>query len=833
VDLHNKGERVYRLLGCELTYHGQLPRPGETLEYDIHVDGHANQGPIRLMFFHYACVIDGEPRLTVQHGQAGFFTHEELAGSAGCLWTPEEQEIVEQPRLDPAAVVCEHSAFTHEQVRAFSEGRTWECFGTGFEGTQTHVRTPRIQDGRMMFLEKITDFSTDGGPWNRGYLRAETEITPEAWFFDGHFKNDPCMPGTLMFEGCLQAMSFYLAAMGFTVARDGWRFQPVAGEPFQLRCRGQVIPSSSKLVYEVFVEEVVGGPVPTLYADLLCTVDGLKAFHARRVALELVPDWPMSDRPELTDSHVETKPVATSPEGFPFDYASLLACAWGRPSHAFGPIYQRFDGPRQVARLPGPPYHFITRVNRAEGAMGQMEPGSLVEVEYDIPEDAWYFDANGCRSMPYAVLLEAALQPCGWLASYVGSALTVDSDLCFRNLDGTSELTGELFQDAGTLRTVSRLRSLSQIGGMIIESFDVECFLGDVRVYTMDTVFGFFPGETMVDQVGLTTTDAQRSLLTEPCDILVDLGDRSGPLFAEGRPGLPQPILLMLDRITGLWLEGGEHGKGRIRGEKDVDRAEWFFKAHFFQDPVQPGSLGIEAMAQILQLFMLEADMDEGIESPRFEPMELGRPMTWKYRGQVVPDNKVISTTMDIVDTGTDERGAWAVADTSLWVDGKRIYEASNLGMRIVSGATPGPGQGAKSETETTVLDPQVDTWLGDHRPTWTVPALPMMSMVDLLAQGAAGQGPVTELRDVRVRSRAGWSWTRPVPSVPRSTGRMCACWRMGWTERSRWRRPAWSRGTIPRPPRRCPPSRVRWLRLPTRPVRYSTGPPSRSCGPW
>ncbi|MDP6931390.1 MAG: beta-ketoacyl synthase N-terminal-like domain-containing protein, partial [Myxococcota bacterium] len=754
VDLHNKGERVYRLLGCELTYHGELPRPGETLEFDIHVDGHANQGPIRLMFFHYDCVVDGEPRLTVRHGQAGFFTDEELADSAGCLWTPEEQELVEQPRLDPAVVVCEHSAFTNEQVRAFSEGRTWECFGNGFEGTQCHERTPRIQDGRMMFLEQITDFSTDGGPWKRGYLRAETEITPEAWFFDGHFKNDPCMPGTLMFEGCLQAMSFYLAAMGFTVARDGWRFQPVAEEPFQLRCRGQVIPSSSKLVYEVFVEEVVGGPVPTLYADLLCTVDGLKAFHARRVALELVPDWPMSNRPELTDSHVETKPVAMSPEGFPFDYASLLACAWGRPSAAFGPIYERFDGPRQVARLPGPPYHFITRVTRAEGAMGQMEPGSLVEVEYDIPEDAWYFDANGCRSMPYAVLLEAALQPCGWLASYVGSALTVDSDLCFRNLDGTSELTGELFQDAGTLRTVSKLKSISQIGGMIIESFEVECFLGDVRIYTMDTVFGFFPGETMVNQVGLTTTDEQRSLLTDPCDTLVDLTDRGGPLFAEDRPGLPEPMLLMLDRITGLWPEGGEHGKGRIRGEKDVDQAEWFFKAHFFQDPVQPGSLGIEAMVQILQLFMLETGMDEGIDSPRFEPMALGRAMTWKYRGQVVPSNKVISTTMDIVDTGTDERGTWAVADTSLWVDGKRIYEASNLGMRIVSGATPGPGKGAKSETETTVLDPRVDTWLGDHRPTWTVPALPMMSMVDLLAQGAAGQGPVTELRDVRVK---GW----------------------------------------------------------------------------
>ncbi|WP_346136713.1 hypothetical protein [Lentzea roselyniae] len=36
------------------------------------------------------------------------------------------------------------------------------------------------------------------------------------------------------------------------------------------------------------------------------------------------------------------------------------------------------------------------------------------------------------------------------------------------------------------------------------------------------------------------------------------------------------------------------------------------------------------------------------------------------------------------------------------------------------------------------VLDPAVDTWLADHCPTWTVPVVPMMSTVDLLAGAAA-----------------------------------------------------------------------------------------------
>ena len=61
-----------------------------------------------------------------------------------------------------------------------------------------------------------------------------------------------------------------------------------------MRCRGQVTPASSpQLVYEIFVAEVRAGPMPTVFADLLCTVDGLKAFHARRVGLRLVPDWPL------------------------------------------------------------------------------------------------------------------------------------------------------------------------------------------------------------------------------------------------------------------------------------------------------------------------------------------------------------------------------------------------------------------------------------------------------------------------------------------------------------------------------------------------------------
>jgi 3-hydroxymyristoyl/3-hydroxydecanoyl-(acyl carrier protein) dehydratase/1-acyl-sn-glycerol-3-phosphate acyltransferase len=696
IDLLNRSERVYRLLGCTLTYRGELPRAGETLRYDIHIDAHANLGPVRMFFFHYDCRVGDDLRLSVREGQAGFFTDAELADSGGILWTPEEHTpVAAEPPV--ATRASARRTFDRAALAAFAEGRAFECFGDGFARTASHTWTPRIAGGNLLFLDRVA-WDPAGGPWGRGHLRAEQDIRPDTWFFDGHFHHDPCMPGTLMFEGCLQAMQLYLAAMGCTVDRDGWRFTPAPDVAYKLRCRGQVLPTSRLLVYELFVEELVLGPIPRLRAQVLCTVDGLKCFHADPLILELVPDWPLS------------RMAPPSPDGRPcvWDYASLLACAWGRPTDAFGPMYRAFDGPRKVPRLPGPPYHFMSRVVETTGEMGGARAPASVTVAYDVPPDAWYFAENGAPTMPYAVLLEAALQPCGWLASWVGCTLGTDEDLMFRNLDGTATQHREVSADSGTLTTRSRLTRLSKSAGMIIVGFQVETTDAAGPVFTMDTVFGFFPAAAFANQAGVGSTDQQRARLDQPGD-----GVRS-----PATPGLATGRLLMFDRVT---VADGTY----FRAEKDVIPGDWFFKAHFYQDPVQPGSLGIEAMIQLLQWAMVHRGLTAGMARPRFEPVALGEAMTWKYRGQVVPENRLITTEVDL--TRVEGDTAWASA--SLWVDGKRIYDAKNLAMRVRDAGS------SSSRIEVPVP--------GDHRPTWTLPALPMMSMAML----ALAHGRSTELR--------------------------------------------------------------------------------------
>ena len=56
-----------------------------------------------------------------------------------------------------------------------------------------------------------------------------------------------------------------------------------------------------------------------------------------------------------------------------------------------------------------------------------------------VPARAWYFEQNGAPTMPLAIVMEAALQPCGWLATYVGSVLESQADPAVPNLDGTAD----------------------------------------------------------------------------------------------------------------------------------------------------------------------------------------------------------------------------------------------------------------------------------------------------------------------------------------------------------------------------------------------------------
>lgn len=682
VDFENRGERVYRLLGCDLTYHGSLPLKGETVRYDIHVDGHANQGAVRLFFFHYDSWTSGpngptRPQLSVRNGQAGFFTYEELKNTGGILWnaTDEKPESFASLRLDrPKAQPRE--AYSREDVIAFSEGRIRDAFGHTHLRALTHTMTARIASGDMLLIDEVETIDVSGGPWGRGYMRAVLDLHEDDWFFKGHFKNDPCMPGTLMFEGCLQAMAFYLTACGFTLDKDAWRFEPVPEMTYKLRCRGQALPSSRKLVYEIFVAELHDGPEPTLIADLLCTVDGVKAFHAQRLGVRLTADVPLSrDLPIEAEMRAL---AAAQPTKKAFDDVAILATAIGKASDAFGPSYVPFDGPRRLSRLPSPPYKFFSRVHTLDAASGDARKGASVVAEYDVPASDWYFE-DGRGLMPWAVLLEAALQPCGWLALATGLPLKTPEGLYFRNLDGEATVFRNLRPGRNRLITSVKLTDVSTSGGISLVSFAVSCRDDQGDVLRLTTSFGFFPAAALARQVGLAT---------EPADALMfENAKTAKPLnlaaMRADEPSLPGGMLALLTRVTALWPEGGRAQLGSAVAEHDVDPSAWFFKAHFFQDPVQPGSLGIHMLVELLTVIALDREKRLGARRQTAESIAPNAHTVWRYRGQVLPESRLVSVLVEVTSVQDTPAGRRYLGAGSLFVDGLKIYTAKELSVDL------------------------------------------------------------------------------------------------------------------------------------------------------
>jgi acyl transferase domain-containing protein/3-hydroxymyristoyl/3-hydroxydecanoyl-(acyl carrier protein) dehydratase len=666
VDFEMKGERVYRLLGCELTFHGGAPTVGDTLAHEIHIDRHAKQGPVRLFFFHSDTRVNGQVRLSVRNGQAGFFTDEELAGSNGVLWDPETTPgtpglTAPKPRVPGVA-----TSYNTDQIRAAAGGGAWQCFGKGFEFAGPHQRGPGFCKPELILFDTVSRLDLTGGPWKRGYLKAELPIDPNQWFFAPHFKNDPCMPGTLMVDGCLQIMAFFMQALGLTIDRDGWRFEVVQDTTYQLRCRGQVIPSSKLLEYELFVDELVGGHEPILWADVLCTVDGLKAFHCKRLGLKLVGGFPHDDDPGYMDNlPPDPTPVAIM-NGIPQNYKALLHCAVGPPSLAMGEPFARFDTGKALPRLPSPPYHLVTRVTSVDGDFGVEKPGTSFTSELDIDGTEWYFKENGTPVLPFGVLVESVLQPCGWLGSYCGTALRSEVRVFFRNLDGTATIHGPIPARRCTLKTRSTMTKVSTSGGMTIQFFEVHTTLDGKPLLDAVTSFGYFRSEHLARQVGLPANEQEMAIHTAPSEFQLDLR-------ASAQRLMPRGDLLMIDRITGVWDK-------RIRAEKTVTPTDWFFRAHFYQDPVQPGSLGLEAIMQTLQYYAVHHNLDAGLTAPHFEYVE---EIDFKYRGMVFPTTKRMETEVEIKEVVRDATGVTIRAEASLWADGLRIYKMDRVALRI------------------------------------------------------------------------------------------------------------------------------------------------------
>ena len=776
IDFQAKGERVYRLLDCELTFLEEMAFGGETLRYEIHIDSYAKNGEQLLFFFHYDCYVGDKKVLIMRNGCAGFFTDEELSDGKGVILNDSDKAQLAHAKKTRFTPLLQRSrdSYNYQDMMNLVNGDVAACFGEAYD---QKGRNPSLKfsSEKFLMIERITKIDQTGGHWGLGVLEGQKDLDPNHWYFPCHFKDDQVMAGSLMSEGCGQMAMFYMLSLGMHSHVNNARFQPMPGESQTVRCRGQVTPQYNTLTYRMEVTEMGMQPFPYLKANIDIILDGkvvvdfknlsvmiteqdgnspypvtlpenvelnqansliitesskdnitshsenkneqldergIEPFkHPQRPLMKVISDLSAHKEKGVTPiQHFEAPLVSgqnRTPNQAPFTPWHLFEFATGDISKCFGSDFDVYQG-RIPPRTPCGDLQVVTQVLEVQGERLDLKNTASCISEYYVPEDAWYFSKNSHPNwMPYSLIMEIALQPNGFISGYMGTTLKYpEKDLFFRNLDGSGKLIKQLDLRGKTIVNKSELLSTTMAGGMIVQSFTFALYAKEQSIsaqvqakhdlsdddlfYQGTAVFGYFGADALTNQLGIDNGRVTQAWFidnnTPSAQIeVVNLADETLSYYqapkAKPHYKLAGGQMNFIDTVS-IVEGGGKAGIAYVHGQRTIDASDWFFRYHFHQDPVMPGSLGVEAIIELMQTYALKNDLGKAFTNPRFiAPTTM---VKWKYRGQITPLNKQMSLDVHITDIIKSDGEVRIVGDANLSKDGLRIYEVTDIVLSLV-----------------------------------------------------------------------------------------------------------------------------------------------------
>jgi len=142
----------------------------------------------------------------------------------------------------------------------------------------------QLPEPPMLTIDRITELSADGGAFGRGHIFAEGAVTPDSWFFQGHFPGNPVMPGCLALDTAFQLAGFNLGWRGL----QGQGYGLGAGET---KFFGKVTPQTKRLQYQVHFTRVILRKLSLGIADATVWADGVEIYTFKKLRVGLsVPD---------------------------------------------------------------------------------------------------------------------------------------------------------------------------------------------------------------------------------------------------------------------------------------------------------------------------------------------------------------------------------------------------------------------------------------------------------------------------------------------------------------------------------------------------------------
>lgn len=386
-----------------------------------------------------------------------------------------------------------------------------------------------------------------------------------------------------------------------------------------------------------------------------------------------------------------------------WDLDDLIEMNKNSMASVLGPRYANVDKYPVRARLPLPPFLFMSRVTKINAEYGQMVKGSSIEIEYDITDDCILMIGD---HISFMCLTESA-QIGIFLMAYIGIDDMSDGTLRFRVVDSNVTIHNRLPVLGETFRGVYEITSMFKAGQTTLVTASYKGYVGDMHMLSISTIGGFFTDEDLASTKGvidlpgkkpLKITPAENKITYEYANPKTVYNDTEMKAFYTGEyqkyipeinaellkkindmPSLT-PKLQLVDRILGMSYDGGKFGLGDIVAEFDIHEDYWAFDIHFLNDPVFPASLLMEGVNQLGILYLIISGKITRARPGHIYPLK-NKLIKSSFRGQVRQKKSTVTYKIDIKEIFENEERFYFVYDVDVFWDGVNVVRTENASI--------------------------------------------------------------------------------------------------------------------------------------------------------
>lgn len=415
----------------------------------------------------------------------------------------------------------------------------------------------------------------------------------------------------------------------------------------------------------------------------------------------------MLGMPAPVSKQEETAPVArkfpNASREYLYNREQVITMTDTSMSAVLGERYKDVDQYPVRARMPLPPFLFVSRIVSIDAEYGIFRPSSIV-AEFDLDEDCVFRTGD---SLICPLIASEASHIAIFLIAYMGLDAISKGTLSYRAIDSSMTAYSERpFRVGDTLRTVLKINRFVKNGSTTLLFFTFESYNGDELIAITEATGGFFTRADLSSNKGIITPKIKMRKNVEPKEFphlsntekttyekheldAFYSGDYEGCFGVPPKPTQKEIYYLpydlkMIDRITKIDYNGGVYGRGFICGEKQITPNMWPFKAHFKNDPVFPAIITSDGVTQLGMFLFAHAGLMNKFDNANFTMIK-GNRVDSKFRGQVRHGYSTLRYEVSVKEVVETQENICIYLDAAIFNDNIQIMQIDSYSLKITN----------------------------------------------------------------------------------------------------------------------------------------------------